>query len=263
MNLGIKGKTAIVCGASQGLGRACAEMFAHEGVNLLLFSSNFDRIFSTARSISENFGIDVVPVASDISLPDSPEKIVSEAVKRFGSVDILINNPGEYPPGNSEEMYDQKWEKSLNLTFMSAIRMTRAVLPQMISRGWGRIINLTSIPYKQPIQDFILSNSLRNAVEGMAKTLSWEVASQGILINTVSVGNFDTKRLRSILKNHAISSGITEKEAQSELESTIPVGRIGRPEELAWFVVFLASEKASYISGSTFQVDGGMFNGYM
>lgn len=260
MDLGIKGKTSIVCGASQGLGRACAEMLANEGVNLVICSRNFDRIFSTARSISETFGVSVMPVAADISLSETPDKLINEAIKQFGGVDILVNNAGGPSPGKFEELEDSEWEKAFNLTLMSTVRMTRAVLPHMISKGWGRVINLVSISVKQQISGLILSDSLRSAVTGMAKTLSHEVASKGVLINTIAAGNFDTERLRSILKNRARASSITEEEAQHELEFTIPVGRIGRPEELAWFVAFLASEKASYITGVTIQVDGGVIS---
>jgi 3-oxoacyl-[acyl-carrier protein] reductase len=261
MDLGLKNKTAIVCGASRGLGRACAEVLAGEGVNLVICSRNFDKIFSTARSISETYGNDIVPIAADVSLPESPEKIVNEALKKFGGVDILINNAGGPAPGTFDDINDSEWEKAFTLTLMSAVRMTRAVLPSMIARGWGRVVNLASLSVKQPIPGLILSNSLRSAVVGMAKTLSREVASRGILINTIATGNFDTSRMRSLLKNRAATVGTSEEKARTDLESTIPLGRLGKPEELAWLVAFLASEKASYITGATIQVDGGAFSG--
>ncbi|MCE5250067.1 SDR family oxidoreductase [bacterium] len=263
MNLGIKGKTAIVCGASQGLGRACAEAFAGEGVRMVLCSRNFDRIFDTARSISETFGTDVVPVACDISLADSPEKLVREATTKFGGVDILINNAGGPPPGMFDELDDAAWEAAFHLTLMSAVRMIRAVLPVMIPKGWGRIINLASSAVKEPIAGLLLSNALRSAVVGMAKTLSREVADKGILINTIATGSFNTERIQSILDNRAKKQGITLEEARIQHESAIPMKRLGRPEELAALVVFLASERASYMTGTTISVDGGAFGGLM
>ncbi len=199
MQLGIKGKTAIVCGASQGLGRACAEILASEGVQLVICSRNFDRIFETARSIAETYGINTVPIAADISLPASPDKLVKEAVSKFGAVDILINNAGGPPHGDFDMLGDKEWELAFQLTLMSAVRMTKAVLPVMTSNKWGRIINLASISVKQPIAGLILSNSLRSAVVGMAKTLSGNAASQGVLINTIATGSFDTERLQSLL----------------------------------------------------------------
>ncbi len=263
MNLGIKGKSAIVCGASQGLGRACAEALAGEGVNLVLCSREFDKIFATARSISETFGGDIVPIAADISLAESPDKIVKEALKKFGSIDILVNNTGSPASGMFDEVGDTEWENAFHLILMSAVRMSRAVLPYMTREGWGRIINLASISVKQPIPGLLLSNSLRNAVVGMAKTLSCEVAPHGVLINTIAMGYFDTARLSDIIKSRAMDSGISFEDARENLESAIPLGRIGKPEELAWLVAFLASERASYITGATIQIDGGMFAGIM
>ena len=263
MDLGIKGKTAVVCGASRGLGRACANVLASEGVNLVLCSRNFENIFNAARSVSETFGVETVPIAADISLPESPEKVALEAVKKFGGIDILINNTGGPPPGTFDDIGDESWEKAFNLTLMSAVRMTRAVLPYMKANRWGRIINLTSISVKQPIQNLLLSNSLRSSVIGMAKTLSQEVGHHNILVNNIATGNFDTERLKSVFSVRAKARNISEEQVLKEAESSIPLGRLGKPEELAWLVTFLASERASYITGATIQVDGGLCAGIL
>ena len=263
MDLGLKGKSAIVCGSSQGLGKACAQALAAEGVRLVMCSRSFDRIFQAARGIAEAYGVSAIPIAADLTSPDTPDKLVREAVSKHGGIDILINNAGGPSPGRFEETGDDAWEEAFRLTLMSAVRMIRAVLPVMTKNGWGRIVNLASISVKQPIPNLLLSNSLRSAVVGMAKTLAGQVASKGVLINTVATGTFETERLRAVLKNQNEKTGLTEKEAESKLVQTIPLGRIGNPEELAWFVAFLASERASYITGTTIQVDGGSYMGMM
>lgn len=263
MDLGLKGKTAIVCGASQGLGLACAGVLAGEGVNMVMCSRRFDSIFQAARSISETYGTSAVPIAADLTSPDTPDKLVREAVSKFGGVDILINNAGGPAPGTFGDADDSKWDDAFRLTLMSVVRMTRAVLPVMTEKGWGRIVNLASISVKQPIANLILSNSLRSAVVGMAKTLAAEVASKGICVNTIATGNFETERLHSVFASQAAKAGVTAEDIVAKTAASIPVGRIGRPEELAWFAAFLASERASYITGTTIPVDGGYYMGMM
>ena len=263
MDFGIQGKTAIVCGASRGLGRACAEALAGEGVNIVVNAREFDAVFDTARLIAERYVVEAVPVAADISHPDAPETLMKAAHDRFGGADILINNTGGPTPGTFADCADEEWEKAFHLTLLSAVRMTRAVLPSMTAKGWGRIINLTSIAVKQPIGGLILSNSLRSAVVGMAKTLSQEVAARGITVNNIATGTFYTERLRAIFEDRANRQGITVEQVREEQESAIPMGRLGRPEELAWLVAFLASRRASYITGATIQIDGGMCAGLL
>ena len=263
MEFGIKGKTAIVCGASQGLGRACAEGLAAEGVNLVICSRDFDRIFNTARTISEACGAEIVPMACDITQADAATKLIREAESKFGGVHILVNNAGGPPAGTFENTDDESWEEAFRLTLMSAVRLSRAVLPIMKNQHWGRIINLTSISVKQPIQGLLLSNSLRAAVVGMAKTLSQEAGPYNVLINNIATGSFDTDRLRSLFEKRARAESTTPDRILSAHESEIPLGRLGEPEELANLVVFLASEKASYITGATISVDGGAFAGLM
>jgi 3-oxoacyl-[acyl-carrier protein] reductase len=261
MEFGIRGKTAIVCGSSRGLGRACAEALAGEGVNLVMNARGFDSIFTAARTVSEKFGVEAVPVAADITHPDAPDTLAKAAHDRFGGADILVNNAGGPTPGGFLDLSDDEWEKAFRLTLLSAVRMSRAALPFMLEKGWGRIVNLTSLSVKQPIGGLILSNSLRSAVVGMAKTLSQEVAARGVTVNNIATGTFDTERIRSIFQDRANRQGITVEQVRAAQESAIPMGRMGRPEELAWLVAFLASERGGYITGATIQVDGGQFAG--
>ena len=256
MDLGIQHKTAIITGASHGLGRTCAEMLAHEGVNLVVCSRNYDSIFSSARTISETYGVNVVPIAADISLPESPDKLVNEAVRKFDSVDILVHTTGISPQEQFETTDDNSRDNAFNLMLMSAVRMAGSVMPNMTSKGWGRIIYLVSIPLHRQFPGSILLHSFRHAVKGMTESLSRETASQGVCINSIVTGNVDTEQFRSIVKNHARKTGSTEKDILHEIESALPRGRIGKPEEIARLVTFLASEKASYITGKTVYLDG-------
>ncbi len=263
MDFGIQGKTAIVCGSTRGLGRACAEALAAEGVNVVINSRNPVETKETASDIEQKFKVAAAPCAVDLSTAEAPELLIRTALDNFNRIDILVNNAGGPPPGSFSDLDDEAWEKAFRLTLMSAVRMTRHVLPHLTEQGWGRIINLTSISVKQPIRGLMLSNSLRSAVIGMAKTLSQEVGSRNVLVNNIATGNFDTERLRSIFENRARTRGVSPEEILREQESAIPVGRLGQPEELAWLVAFLASERASYITGATIQVDGGVFDGMM
>jgi len=261
MDLGIKGKAAVVCGSSRGLGRACAEALAAEGVNVVINGRNVDDTEKTAREISARWRVETAPVSGDLLNPDTPGILCEAVLGRFGRLDILINNAGGPPPGTFNDFDDAAWEKAFQLTLLSAVRMIRTAIPHMAARKWGRIINLTSISVKQPIPGLLLSNSMRSAVIGMAKTLSRELAPQGILVNNIATGNFDTERLRSIFENRARTQNLTYEEIRRRQESGIPLGRLGKPEELAYLAAFLASERASYITGTTIPADGGAYEG--
>ncbi|MFH2128674.1 MAG: SDR family oxidoreductase, partial [Pseudomonadota bacterium] len=202
-------------------------------------------------------------LAVDLSQPGAGADFVQQAMERFGRVDVLVNNAGGPPAGGWKDFSEADWQKAVELTLFSAQAMTRAALPSMLESGWGRVINMTSISVKQPIAGLMLSNSIRAAVVGWAKSLADEVAAQGITVNNVKPGNIHTERVEAILAHRAQSQGITRDEALAAVVKDIPLGRLGRPDEYADLVVFLASERASYITGASYLIDGGMHRGLM
>ncbi|MEA2063377.1 MAG: SDR family oxidoreductase [Gemmatimonadota bacterium] len=263
MNLGIRDKVAIVCGASRGLGYACARALAEEGAKVVLCARGAGALEKAAREISDQTGAQAMPVAADVSKAKDIARVVEAAQETFGGIDILVNNAGGPPPGRFEDHDDAAWLAAFELNAMSAVRFSRAVLPAMRKAGGGRIVNITSIAVKQPVEGLILSNSVRAAVIGLAKTLSNELAPENILVNNVCPGFIETDRSRALVKGRAEKQGITYEEALETLTATIPLGRMGQPGELAALVAFLCSAQASYITGTTIQIDGGQCRALM
>lgn len=263
MDLGISGKAALVCGGSKGLGKAVATALAREGAMVAICARDPDVLKKTAESIAHETGARVWFRATDVSNPKEAEAFVVQAVERFGTVHILVNNAGGPPSARFVDLDDSHWEAAFQLNLMSAIRVTRCVLPYMRRQRWGRIINLTSAAVKQPIDGLILSNSIRAGVHGWAKSLSNELAAEGILVNCVCTGFMRTERVEELAKSLASSRGVSPQEVVQGWESQIPMGRLGRPEELADLVVFLASERASYITGASISIDGGYCKGLL
>ena len=257
MDLGIKGKAALVAASSRGLGRAVAEELAAEGANLLLCSRRDDVIRKTAEEIAAQHTVDAQSIGADLSAPGEAVRVVNAALEHFGRVDILVTNAGGPPAGPFESHDDKAWRDAIALNLESVVALTRAVLPGMKERRWGRIINITSIAVKQPVDNLILSNSVRAAVTGFAKTLANEVASYGITVNNVLPGYTRTERVDELAEYTAKQTGKTADEARAVWERQIPMGRLGEPKEFAALVAFLASERASYITGTSITVDGG------
>lgn len=263
MDLGINGKIALVAASSKGLGRAIATTLAAEGARLVMCARDQEQLEQAADRICADTGAEVHTVAVDLATADGPGRFVETAVERLGGVDILVTNTGGPRVGTFAGLSEEDWLHAVDLVLLSAVRLIRAAVPHMESRGSGRIINITSISVKEPVDGLLLSNSLRAAVVGMAKTLSRELAPAGILVNNVCPGRIATDRLLALDKARAEQVGCSMEEVRRRTQQSIPVGRYGQPGELAALVAFLASSRASYITGATILCDGGLYAGLM
>jgi 3-oxoacyl-[acyl-carrier protein] reductase len=257
MDFGLGGRVAIVAGASKGLGKAVAAGLAHEGASVVVCARGRESLQEVAKSIEQQHRVAALPIVADLRNAQDTERVVETAIKRFGRIDILLNNAGGPPPKSFEDSSREDWQRALDLNFLAGVRLIQLVLPSMKAQKWGRIINILSSGLKQPIDGLIQSNAARAAMAGAAKTLSREVAPFGILVNNICPGRIQTERLDEVDAATAKRNGTTLEEVRRDSCREIPLARYGRPEEFANAVVFLASECASYITGSTLQVDGG------
>jgi 3-oxoacyl-[acyl-carrier protein] reductase len=263
MDLGLKNKVAFVAGGSQGLGKAVALELSREGAQVAICGLADNSLPEAKVEIDREGGGEVFAVAADLTNADQAKDCIRRTIDRFGDVDILINNAGG-PPGMSFlEIDDQLWEYGFRLNLLSTIILTREVLPLMKQKQWGRIINMTSISVKQPIDGLILSNTIRSGVIGLSKTLSTELAPFNITVNSVCPGYTLTDRVRTLAAATAKQKGTTPEEIIKSWTDTIPMGRLGTPAEFAALVTFLASERSSYITGAAIQIDGGWYRGVM
>ena len=263
MDLGLKNKIALVAASSQGLGKAAAESLANEGAIVVMCSRNKKTLVEAAREIAEKTNTEVVPVEADVSKAKEIEKLVRTVVKKFGTVHILVNNAGGPPVESFDRLSDQTWSKGVELTMMSAIRLMRCVLPLMQRQRWGRIITLNSIVAKQPIGELVISSTLRPGLIGLHKVLAGQYAKDGILINTVCPGFIMTRRQEEISHVRSAKANISVEEYVALQTKEIPLGRYGTPREIGDVVAFLASSRASFITGATISVDGGMMRGLL
>lgn len=253
MDLGLSGKVALVGGSSRGLGRAVATELAAEGADVVICARGEEALEEARAEIEAETGGSVAAVAADLSTTEGIDAVVEGARRAFGPVDILCTNTGGPPAGSFEAHDIETWRSAERLLLESVVELVRRVLPNMKDRGWGRIVTITSIAVKQPVQNLILSNSMRAAVTGLARTLANEVAPRGVTVNNVMPGYTHTARLEEL----AGASGEDDDDAFERWTREIPMGRIGQPRELAALVAFLASERAGYITGTSIPVDGG------
>ena len=257
MDLGLKGKVALVAASSRGLGRAVAEELGAEGASLVLCARNAQALAETKESIVRNSAAEVLAVPADVANVRDVKRVVDSGVERFGQIDILVTNAGGPPAGKFESLTPEQWEQSVRLTLFSVIELTCHVLPGMKERGWGRILNITSIAVKQPVENLMLSNSLRAGVTGFTRTLANEVAPAGVTVNNIMPGYTRTERVEELAVMMADKQGISPAEFKARWEQEIPMKRLGEPREFAALAAFLVSERASYITGTSIQVDGG------
>jgi 3-oxoacyl-[acyl-carrier protein] reductase len=259
MNLGISGKVALVCGASKGIAYATAVELAREGCHLAICSRDSESIGAAAASL-EAMGAPVLSMVADLSTVEGLELVVRQTHDRYGRVDILIPNTGGPPTGPAMEHDWAAWTKATELLLRSVVELTRAFVPGMRERKWGRVISITSKAVKEPVPSLVLSNSLRAAVTGYLRTLANEVAIDGVTVNTVLPGFTDTERLQMLADATAQRTGGTRDAAYAAWVARTPVGRLGRAEELAATIAFLASDRAGFTTGQAILVDGGAVN---
>ena len=257
MDLGIAGRVALVAASSKGLGRAVAEELAAEGTHLVMCARGEEALAEAVASADGCGPGEVLGLPADLSDPAQVAALTDAALERFGRVDILVNNAGGPPAGPFEAHGAAAWRDAIRLNLGSALQLTRALLPGMKERSWGRILNITSVAVKEPVDGLILSNSVRAAVTGFAKSLSNEVAGFGVTVNNVLPGFTRTARLEQLARVQAQAGGISEEEVEAGWNAAIPAGRVGEAREFAAVVAFLASERASYVTGVSVAVDGG------
>lgn len=257
MDLGIQGRTALVGASSKGLGRAVAEELADAGCDLVICARSPGPLDEAQAALEERGRGRVVAVACDLATAEGCDAVVDAALDAFGGVDILVTNAGGPPAGPFEAHDAETWRAAVSLTLESVLHLVRRVLPGMKERGWGRILNVTSIAVKQPVEGLILSNTVRAAVTGFARTLANEVAPFGITVNNLMPGYTRTDRLDELAGSIAEGEGIDHDTAFERWTSQVPMGRVGEPREFAALAAFLASARASYITAQSVAVDGG------
>jgi 3-oxoacyl-[acyl-carrier protein] reductase len=261
MDLGLKNRVALVAASSQGLGLATAEAFAAEGCRVAMCARNQQTLEAASDKIGKQHKVEIFTGAFDVTDSAAVSQFVAAVATKFGGVDICVTNAGGPPAKGFLAVTLDEWQRALELNFLSTVYFAREVIPHMQRKHWGRIITITSITTKQPVTDLVLSNAVRAAVVGLVKSLANEFGKDGILVNNVGPGFTATDRLRELAKARSSATGTSEQEVFEGWAADAPLKRLGEPRELADTVVWLASERASYVTGQTVLVDGGMYKG--
>ena len=261
MNTGLKGKAVLITGASQGMGRATAEAFAAEGARVAICARREETIKQAGEEIRAKYKVDVVAEAVDVTNTKRLQEFARGVEQKFGAVDVCVANAGGPPAKQFAQTSLEDWHKAFDLNFMSVAALAHAVLPGMKQRKWGRFITITSTSVRQPIPDLVLSSAIRPAVVGLVKSLAIEYGPHNITFNNIAPGWTATERLNELAESRSQAAGIQKEQIFGKWAAEVPLGRLGKPEEIADAIVWLASDRSAYITGQTLVVDGGVYKG--